>query len=157
MAVIFQNYNLLHNLTVLDNVLLPLKIRKSEKDYKKANELLNFVGLSDFINEYPKTLSGGQKQRVAIARSLITNPKILLCDEPTSALDINTSMDIISLLKEINIKYKTTIVLVSHQTDIIKSICNKALILNEGKIEDIVLIKEKVIERKSYQMRLRND
>lgn len=104
--MIFQNYNLIGNRTVFDNVSFPLEIAgvsKSERR-KKIRECLEIVGLSDKADHYPVTLSGGQKQRVAIARTMVTQPKILLCDEPTSALDPQTTESILAFLKELNEK-----------------------------------------------------
>lgn len=158
-SMIFQNYNLVSNLTVLENILLPTKIRKLNKteSLNKALDLLKYVGLLDHKDQYIKTLSGGQKQRVAIARSLITSPLVLLCDEPTSALDEKMSFEILNLLKDINKKYKTTIVIISHDLETIKHFCNKALILEEGKILDIVKLKPKNYNLLSYKERLLND
>lgn len=158
-SMIFQNYNLLNNINVLDNVLLPMKIRNkvTELDINKALDLLSFVGMLDKKDNYIKTLSGGEKQRVAIARALITDPKIILCDEPTSALDRKNSNIILKLLKEINQKYHTTIVLVSHDIDIIKTISNKVLIIDEGNIIDILEITPKNILDISYKKELLND
>lgn len=151
-SMIFQNFNLLSNLNVIDNVLLPNKIRKIDKDisYNKAIELLDFVGLKDYINAYPKTLSGGQKQRVAIARVLMSDPKVIFCDEPTSALDSNMSSEILMLLKSINEKYGTTIVIISHDISVIKAICDKAAILKDKNIVDVVKVKKELIKNLSY-------
>ena len=151
-SMIFQNFNLLSNLNVIDNVLLPNKIRKIDKDisYNKALELLDFVGLKDYINAYPKTLSGGQKQRVAIARVLMSDPKVIFCDEPTSALDSNMSSEILMLLKSINEKYGTTIVIISHDISVIKAICDKAAILKDKNIIDVVKVKKELIKNLSY-------
>ncbi len=151
-SMIFQNFNLLSNLNVIDNVLLPNKIRKIDKDisYNKALELLDFVGLKDYINAYPKTLSGGQKQRVAIARVLMSDPKVIFCDEPTSALDSNMSSEILMLLKSINEKYGTTIVIISHDISVIKAICDKAAILKDKNIVDVVKVKKELIKNLSY-------
>lgn len=156
-SMIFQNYNLLGNLTVIENILLPAKIRKTDKtaSYNKALELLEFVGLKGFEQIYIKNLSGGEKQRVAIARSLITNPKILLCDEPTSALDQNMSFEVLKLLKEINIKYNTTIILVSHDIETIKMVCNEVLILEDASVSNIVKLSNKDIIPMSYMERLK--
>ena len=156
-SMIFQSYNLLGNLTVIENILLPAKIRKTDKNdsYNKALELLEFVGLKGFEQTYIKNLSGGEKQRVAIARSLITNPKILLCDEPTSALDQNMSFEVLKLLKEINIKYNTTIILVSHDIETIKMVCNEVLILEDASVSNIVKLSNKDIIPMSYMERLK--
>ncbi|WCA22587.1 ATP-binding cassette domain-containing protein [Candidatus Phytoplasma oryzae] len=142
-AMIFQNFNLLKNLTVFDNVSLPLKIRKvfTKKEKKKIFDIIDFVGLKDYIHFYPHNLSGGQKQRAAIARSLVYEPKIIFCDEPTSSLNINSVKNILNLFYRINNKLKTTIVLVSHDPFVIKTICNRVAILNKGKIEEIIILK----------------
>ncbi|MDV3167088.1 MAG: ATP-binding cassette domain-containing protein [Vigna little leaf phytoplasma] len=135
-SMIFQHFNLLHNLNVFDNAALPLKLRKiTNKDIDhKINNLLQMFGLLEIKNAYPKILSGGQKQRLAIVRSLSILPKIIFCDEPTSALDEETSQDILKIIKEINQRYKTTIVFVSHDMKIIQNLCNKIAILEKGLI-----------------------
>lgn len=120
-SMIFQHFNLLMQRNVLDNICFPLEIvgmkRKDAK--KRAEELLEVVGLSDKAKAYPAQLSGGQKQRVAIARALANNPKILLCDEATSALDPTTTKSILALLKEINQSYGITIVIITHELSLI--------------------------------------
>jgi len=158
-SMIFQGFNLLSNLNVIDNVLLPTKIRKGNKkeNIDKAKELLSFVGLEDFHQSSIRTLSGGQKQRVAIARTLITNPKIIFCDEPTSALDDKMSYEILKLLKDINEKFGTTIVLVSHDISVIKALCNRVAILENGRIVDIVSLTTKEIKPVSYKEALLSD
>lgn len=158
-SMIFQGFNLLSNLNVIDNVLLPIKLRKENKEeyYKKAKELLNFVGLSSFEKASIRNLSGGQKQRVAIARTLITNPKLIFCDEPTSALDDKMSYEILKLLKEINEKFETTIVLVSHDISVIKALCNRVAIIEDGRISDVISLKSKKITPVSYKEALLHD
>ncbi|HAQ39382.1 MAG TPA: ABC transporter ATP-binding protein [Clostridiales bacterium] len=135
-GMIFQHFSLLERKTVYDNVALPMVCWKHPKEQinKKVKELLELVGISDKINEKPRYLSGGQKQRVAIARALSLNPKILLCDEATSALDPKTTKSILELLKEINEKLGITIVVVTHQVEVVRHICNKACILENGRI-----------------------
>jgi D-methionine transport system ATP-binding protein len=142
-SMIFQNFNLLNNINVLDNILLPLKIRKTiKKDtMKKVLEIINFVGLKKFIYLYPKHLSGGQKQRVAIARSLVYEPKIIFCDEPTSSLNQESTQKVLELFYLINKKFKTTIVLVSHDVSVIKTLCSEVAILEKKKIEKIIFLK----------------
>lgn len=158
-SMIFQDFNLLSNLNVIDNVLLPTKLRRGNKkeNINKAKELLSFVGLEDFYQSSIRTLSGGQKQRVAIARTLITNPKIIFCDEPTSALDDKMSYEILKLLKDINEKFGTTIVLVSHDISVIKALCNRVAILENGRIVDIVSLTTKEIKPVSYKEALLSD
>lgn len=137
MGMIFQNFNLLSRLDVYDNIALPLQFWNEKKDSPENRErilkLLKLVGLEDKIHSYPKQLSGGQKQRVAIARALVLNPKILLCDEATSALDPKITKDILSLLSKINKEMNITIVMVTHQMEVIKQICNKVIFIKHGK------------------------
>lgn len=139
---IFQEANLLKNLTIIENVALPLKLSKLKKQERltKAKKMLEYVGLLGFEDRYPHQLSGGQNQRVSIARALINNPKILLCDEITSALDMETSYEIIELLKHINTDLGLTIVYVSHDLNLVKLICNKVAIVKSGLIEDVVTL-----------------
>lgn len=138
MGMIFQNFNLLNRLTVYENIALPLRFwkqsPKEEKNNKRIHELLKLVGLEDKINSKPRELSGGQKQRVAIARALVMNPKILLCDEATSALDPKITQDILTLLQQINRELNITVIVVTHQMEVIKQICNKVVFLKNGKI-----------------------
>ena len=133
-AMIFQSFNLLQQKNVLENVLFPSKIHKIKDSVNKAKELLNFVGLSDKLKAYPSQLSGGQQQRVAIARALMTDPEILLCDEATSALDPDTTNQVLALLKDLNEKLGLTIVMISHQMNVIEKICNKVAIIDNAKI-----------------------
>ena len=136
MAMIFQSFNLLNSKTVYDNIALPMRIQGIDEAQikNKINELLPLVELSDKIHAYPSQLSGGQKQRVAIARALSCSPKILLCDEATSALDPETTESILSLLKKINAMYGITIVLITHEMDVIKRICHRLAIMDNGNI-----------------------
>lgn len=135
-GMIFQNYNLFSSLSVLKNVELALKIVNFSSDKniirKRAKEVLSLVGLEDKINEYPKNLSGGQKQRVAIARAIANNPKYLLCDEITSALDNKTALEIVLLLKKIKEKTDITIVFISHQLEIVKNLCERIIVMEDG-------------------------
>lgn len=135
-GMIFQHFNLLNNLKVIDNVIFPIrkdKISKKEKR-EKALKLLKLVGIEDKALSYPKELSGGQKQRCAIARALASDPEILLCDEATSALDPKTTKQILKLLKEIKEKISLTIVIITHQMEVVKDICNKVAVMQDGKI-----------------------
>lgn len=141
MAMIFQQFNLLHNLTVAENVALPLKLMGG-KSSEKVLRYLDFVGLKEYATMYPRELSGGQKQRVAIARALVKDPQLLLCDEPTSALDEKSTQEIIALLKKIHEEFSPTIILVSHELSVVKALCPKALILEEGKLVETVLVKQ---------------
>lgn len=158
-SMIFQSFNLLGNLNVMDNVLIPTKLRKGNKkdNIKRARELLSFVGLSDFEKSYIRTLSGGEKQRVAIARTLMTNPKLIFCDEPTSALDEKMSYEVLKLLNEINEEFGTTIVVVSHDISVIKALCNRVAIIENGGISDILTLKTKKVFPVSYKEALESD
>lgn len=135
-GMIFQHFSLIQRKTVFENVALPMQLWGYKKDEisKKVKELLVLVGLDEKIDSYPKELSGGQKQRVAIARALTLNPDILLSDEATSALDPNTTTSILNLLKEINEKLNITIILVTHEMEVVKQIAQKALLLEHGNI-----------------------
>lgn len=136
-GMIFQDFALLDRKTVYDNVAFPLKCWGYERDQidNKVRQLLNIVGLTEKKNELPRRLSGGQQQRVGIARSLALEPKVLLSDEATSGLDPNSTMTIINLLKKINEELKITIIVVSHEMEVIKRLCDRVSILNNGRIE----------------------
>ncbi|OCA68898.1 DL-methionine transporter ATP-binding subunit [Chryseobacterium contaminans] len=135
-GMIFQHFNLLSSRTVFDNVALPLELDHNSKDQinKKVNELLKIVGLEDKANDYPRSLSGGQKQRVAIARALANDPYLLLCDEATSALDPVTTQSILQLLRDINQRLGITILLITHEMEVIKSVCNHVAVIDKGKL-----------------------
>ena len=143
-AMIFQSFNLLSSKTVYDNVAIPLLLNNTPKEEIKAKvmAMLEFVGLSDKQNVYPQNFSGGQKQRVGIARALATNPSILLCDEPTSALDPKTTDSILRLLRKVNQELNVTIILITHQINIISKICNKVAVMAEGEIIENGTVKE---------------
>ncbi|MDR2503101.1 MAG: methionine ABC transporter ATP-binding protein, partial [Deltaproteobacteria bacterium] len=134
MGMIFQNFNLMERRNVFENVAFPLELWKTPKAELRARveELLCLVGLEHKSLERPSSLSGGQKQRVGIARALALSPDILLCDEATSALDPRTTMSILDLLRDINIRLGLTIVLVTHQMEVVKRMCRRVLILDEG-------------------------
>jgi D-methionine transport system ATP-binding protein len=140
LAMIFQHFNLLHSKTVYDNIALPMRIQGfSEADIiLKIDELLHVVDLVDKKYSYPGQLSGGQKQRVAIARALSCSPKILLCDEATSALDPETTDAILALLKKINALYGVTIVLITHEMDVVKRICHRLAVLSHGQLIETI-------------------
>ena len=135
-AMVFQLYNLFSNMTVLQNVMEGLvtvqKMAKKEAR-EKAIACLQQVGMAEYLNAYPIQLSGGQQQRCAIARALVKNPKLLLCDEPTGALDSKTSRDILVLLEEINAKYGTTMLIVTHNNSI-KNMVHKVIFIKDGLI-----------------------
>jgi len=137
-AMIFQHFNLLSSRTVFDNIAFPLELEgKSRSEIKeKVSSLLELVGLNDKAKDYPANLSGGQKQRVAIARALANDPKVLLCDEATSALDPATTKSILKLLKSINQKLNLTILLITHEMEVIKTICDKVAVIDHGKLAE---------------------
>lgn len=144
-GMIFQHFNLLHSRTVFENIALPLELASTPKAaiQQKVNELIKLVGLDDKHDVYPANLSGGQKQRVAIARALACDPKVLLCDEATSALDPATTQSILALLKHINKTLGITILLITHEMDVVKRICDKVAVIDkgvlieQGKVSDI--------------------
>ena len=148
-GMIFQQFSLLERQTVYQNVALPMQCWKYSKEEidKKVRELLELVGMSDKLYAKPRNLSGGQKQRVAIARALTMDPKILLCDEATSALDPKTTNSILELLMEINQKTGITIVIVTHQMEVVRKACNKACILEGGMIADEGSVKDIFIKQ----------
>ncbi|MGP1488811.1 methionine ABC transporter ATP-binding protein [Peptoanaerobacter stomatis] len=137
-GMIFQNFNLFSSMTVFENIAYPLRLAKQDKNYikKRVKELLEIVDLQDKAESYPSQLSGGQKQRVGIARAIANNPDVLLCDEATSALDPKTTGQILSLLKDINKQTSLTLVIITHEMEVIKQICNKVAIIEKGKIID---------------------
>ena len=137
-GMIFQHFNLLMQKNVLDNVCFPLYIqgRKKKEARQRAAELLELVGLGDRQKAYPSQLSGGQKQRVAIARALASDPEILLCDEATSALDPQTTSSILELLRDINVRFGITIVVITHQMAVVREICTHVAVMKEGQVEE---------------------
>ena len=137
-GMIFQHFNLLSTSTVFDNVAFPLQLSNTPKDKinSRVTELLDMVGLADKADQYPSQLSGGQKQRVGIARALASNPQILLCDEATSTLDPQTTKSILQLIKDINRKLKLTVVVITHEMQVIKEICDKVAVIDKGVIAE---------------------
>lgn len=135
-GMIFQHFNLMPSRTVFENIAFPLKHSGLSKKQvqEKVRELLTLVELADKESQYPSQLSGGQKQRVAIARALANNPKILLCDEATSALDPTTTKQILDLLKKLRDKLNLTIVIITHQINVVKDICDKVAVMEHGKV-----------------------
>lgn len=133
-GMIFQHFNLMPSRTVFENIELPLKLTKlsASELSQKIKKLLDLVGLSDKAQSYPSQLSGGQKQRVAIARALANDPKVLLCDEATSALDPQTTHSILQLLKEVNTRLGITVVVITHQMEVIKEICDRVAVMQKG-------------------------
>ena len=137
-GMIFQHFNLMRSRTVAKNIAYPLKgsgLSKAEID-ERVNSLLDLVGLKDKKSSYPSQLSGGQKQRVGIARALANNPDIILCDEATSALDPETTVSILKLLKKINKDLGVTIVLITHQMEVIKEICDRVIVMEDGFVKE---------------------
>ena len=135
-GMIFQHFNLLWSRTVQKNIELPLEIAgvNKEERIKKAKQLIELVGLQGRENAYPSELSGGQKQRVGIARALANDPTILLCDEATSALDPDTTEQILDLLKKINQQLNITIVMITHQMEVVQKICHRIAVMSEGTV-----------------------
>ena len=144
-GMIFQHFNLLWSRTVSENIELALEIA-GNKDKRirqqKVQELVELVGLTGRENAYPSELSGGQKQRVGIARALANDPRILLCDEATSALDPDTTKSILELLLKINKKLNITIIMITHQMEVVQRICNHIAVMSEGKVIDEGTVKE---------------
>lgn len=135
-GMIFQHFNLLNAKTVFDNIATPLYLLGMKKSFvkEKVNDLLEFVGLSEHGHKYPDQLSGGQKQRVGIARALSTDPEVLLCDEATSALDPQTTSSILKLLKKINKEYNITILIITHEMNVIREICDSVAVMENGEV-----------------------
>jgi D-methionine transport system ATP-binding protein len=135
-AMIFQHFNLINNKTVAANVAFPLEIAglpRAERD-ARVSECLDIVGLSEKAHAYPATLSGGQRQRVAIARAIANRPSVLLCDEPTSALDPRTAQEILNFLQKVNRTMGVTVVIVTHQMNIVNDICDKVAVMEQGRV-----------------------
>lgn len=138
MGMVFQQFHLLHNRSVSGNVAIPLEMAGDPKKSRaeRVQECLRFVGLEDKAKEYPASLSGGQKQRVAIARALAPRPRVLLCDEPTSSLDPGTTMEVLNVLRHANESLGVTIVIVTHEMEVIRAICNEVTVMDRGRIVD---------------------
>lgn len=154
-GMIFQNFSLLNQKNVYDNIALPMKVwgYSKEQIQKRVDDLLKLVGLEAKKFVYPKELSGGQKQRVAIARALTLNPKILLSDEATSALDPNTTKSILELLQEINKNLGVTIIIVTHEMEVVKKVASRALLLEDGKVIGLGRIEELFLRPDEKMMR----
>ena len=136
-GIVMQDYALIEDFTALENVMIPLDFAKNKKRNNKkiALEILELMGMRDIAKKKVKNMSGGQKQRVAIARAMVNNPKILLADEPTGALDSNTSEDIMRLFKNLNKKYETTVIIVTHDMEVADK-CDRIIEISDGKIVD---------------------
>ncbi|MEU9333507.1 ATP-binding cassette domain-containing protein [Streptomyces sp. NPDC048290] len=143
-GMVFQHFNLLSTRTVQDNVELPLEIlgQSGRQRSAKARELLDLVGLADKAKSYPAQLSGGQKQRVGIARALAGDPKVLLSDEATSALDPETTRSILQLLRDLNRQLGLTVLLITHEMDVVKSVCDSAALMEQGRIVESGTVSE---------------
>lgn len=150
-GMIFQSFNLLEQRNVLKNVTFPLEVAgwEKEKATARALELLEIVGLSDRALSYPSQLSGGQKQRVAIARALATNPKYILCDEATSALDPNTTTAILELLRHINRTMGVTVIVITHEMDVIERICHRVAVLDKSHVAEMGYVTDVFTDPKS--------
>lgn len=148
-GMVFQQFSLLSRMTVSENIELPMKCWNIDREHmrKKVTDLLEMVGLPNKADSKTSELSGGQKQRVAIARALSMSPKLLLCDEATSALDPKTAEDIVALLDGINREFGITIVIVTHQMDILKSVCDEICILEEGRVAATGSVKQLFMQR----------
>ncbi|MBK2402183.1 MULTISPECIES: methionine ABC transporter ATP-binding protein [unclassified Erysipelothrix] len=143
-GMIFQQFNLMRSRTVFQNIAFPLKDQKLSKAVlnQKVTGLLELVGLQDKANAYPSQLSGGQKQRVGIARALANDPDILLCDEATSALDPQTTKTILKLLKKVNNTLGITIVIITHEMDVVKDICDRVAVMEDGEVKEVNTVKD---------------
>ncbi|MES2614451.1 MAG: ATP-binding cassette domain-containing protein [Bdellovibrionota bacterium] len=152
-GMVFQHFNLLTHSTVFKNIALPLEVAGfSKKEIKdRVDYLLKVVDLSEKINSYPDELSGGQKQRVAIARALANSPSVLLCDEVTSALDAQTSKSVLNLLKKINKEFGVTILLITHQIEVVQYICHRVAVIEKGGLVEVSKKEEFMQEPKSRE------
>jgi D-methionine transport system ATP-binding protein len=139
MGMVFQHFNLIHTKTVYENIAFPLRIAGESRAMieQRVPELLEIVGLSEKAQAYPGQLSGGQKQRVGIARAIANKPRVLLCDEPTSALDLETTQAILTLIRDINVRFGITVVIISHEMDVIKRICTRVAVMNGGAVVEL--------------------
>ena len=155
MGMIFQQFNLLEQRSVLENICYPLEIEKMPKKERtaRAKELLELVDMEEKANAYPSRLSGGQKQRTAIARALATNPEVLLCDEATSALAPIATRSILALLKKINEMLGVTIIIISHEMQVVEQICDRVAVMSNGMIQESGEVKEVFLNPKSKTAR----
>ncbi|GGD90794.1 methionine ABC transporter ATP-binding protein [Microbacterium murale] len=148
-GVVFQGVHLLSSRTVRQNVALGLQIgrragiaRSRAEERAAVDEMLAFVGLTHRADHHPAELSGGEKQRVGLARALVTRPPLLLCDEPTSSLDASTTAEVLRVLLDAREKFGTTIVVISHDLDVVKAICDRALLLEKGRMRELFAVKK---------------
>lgn len=146
-GVVFQSIDLLSSRTVRRNVALPLRLRRGtrgaltrEQEREAVDEILEFVGLTHRADHYPAQLSGGERQRVGLARALITRPPLLLCDEPTSSLDTSTTAEVLRVLSDARARYGTTILVITHDLDVVKAICDRVALLERGTLRELFAI-----------------
>lgn len=163
-GVVFQGVHLLANRTVRDNVALPLRLRAGrrragrDRDRAAVDEILRFVGLEHRAHAYPAELSGGQRQRVGIARALVTRPRLLLCDEPTSALDAATAAGVLDLLRDARDRFGATVVIVTHDLEVVRGVCDRVALFADGAIADILPVRRTARGRhESYLERARRE
>ena len=150
-GMVFQQFNLMANRTVAANIAFPLEIAgwsRADIDQRVA-ECLDIVGLADRAGHYPAQLSGGQKQRVGIARALAPRPHVILADEPTSALDPKTTQSILDCLQDINARFGVTVVIVTHEMHVIRSICHRAALLDAGEVVELLQVTDKQVAARS--------
>lgn len=148
-GVVFQSIDLLTNRTVRRNVALPLRLRRGTSDAmsrdeerKAVDDILAFVGLTHRADHYPAQLSGGEQQRVGLARALITRPSLLLCDEPTSSLDTSTTAEVLRVLEGARERFGTTVVVITHDLDVVKAICDRVALLERGTLREVFRIQK---------------
>ncbi|MFJ6679540.1 ATP-binding cassette domain-containing protein [Microbacterium sp. NPDC091382] len=158
-GVVFQGVHLLSNRTVRQNVEVALAIRpRKERSPGAVDDALRFVGLDHRADAYPAQLSGGQRQRVGIARALVTRPRLLLCDEPTSALDAATAGEVLDLLRDARDRFGTTIVIVTHDLDVVRGVCDRVCLFDDGRLVEVLDVPEAARgERESYLERARRE
>lgn len=154
-GVVFQGVHLLSNRTVLDNVRLPLELARDGRagaatrraERARAAEMLDFVGLADGADRFPAQLSGGQQQRVGIARALVGRPDLILCDEPTSSLDATTTDDVLRVLLEARDRLGTTVVIVTHDLDVVRAVCDRVALFERGRLHDVIAVRARGVDR----------
>ena len=158
-GVVFQGVHLLSNRTVRQNVEVALALRpRRERSAEAVDDALRFVGLDQRADAYPAQLSGGQRQRVGIARALVTRPRLLLCDEPTSALDAATAGEVLDLLRDARDRFGTTVIIVTHDLDVVRDVCDRVALFDDGRLVDVLTIAPAARrERESYLDRARRE
>ncbi|MDJ1115271.1 ATP-binding cassette domain-containing protein [Microbacterium dauci] len=159
LGVVFQGVHLLGNRTIAQNVAVALRLRgRSREAAASVIEALRFVGLEDRADAYPAQLSGGQRQRVGIARALVTRPRLLLCDEPTSALDAATAAGVLDLLRDARDRFGTTVLIVTHDLDVVRAVCDRAAVFEDGILRDVLTVTAPPeAERLGYLERVRRE